>query len=227
MKFIIIGLGVFGTSLAEKLTETGHEVIGVDKDMNKVEMLKEKITQTISLDIQDPHTATYLPLKDTDIVVVCIGEDEGANIMATALMKKMHVKRLVSRAITPLHQTVLEAMGVEEIIQPEAETAERWTKKLTMKGIVDSFVLSSEYGIIEAEVPEEFHNKPLLEIDLTKKYGILVLTIIKKRNKKNFLGKDISRMIIQGLATPETVIEDGDIVVMFGKMHNIKKLIGQ
>ncbi len=227
MKFIIIGLGVFGSSLAEKLTATGHEVIGVDKNMNKVELLKEKITHTICLDSQDPHSASYLPLKDTDVVVVCIGEDEGANIMATALMKKMNVKRLISRAITPLHQTVLEAMGVEEIIQPEAETAERWTKKLTMKGIVDSFVLSPDYGIIEAEVPEEFHNKTLLEIDLTKKYGILVLTIIKKTDKTNLLGKKTVHMDIQGLATPDTIIKDGDIVVMFGKIKNIKKLINQ
>ena len=36
MNFVIIGLGNFGASLAKKLTALGHDVIGVDKDMDKV-----------------------------------------------------------------------------------------------------------------------------------------------------------------------------------------------
>lgn len=70
-----------------------------------------------------------LPLKDTDIVLVAIGEDQGANIMTTAIIKNIGVKRLISRAINPLHEKVLQAIGVDEIIHPEEETAERWAKK--------------------------------------------------------------------------------------------------
>ena len=81
MKYIVIGLGVFGASIAEKLTEMGNEVIGVDISMSKVEAIKEKITHAISLDATDIEAVKNLPLEDTDIVIIGIGEDKGANIL--------------------------------------------------------------------------------------------------------------------------------------------------
>ncbi len=136
MKFIIIGLGSFGASIAMKLTEMGHEVIGVDKSMDKVDALKESITHTICLDSTDAQAVSHLPLKDSNVVFMCIGENEGANIMATAVIKQAGVKRLISRALSPLHETVLQAMGVEEIVHPEEVTAERWAKKLNSEGVM-------------------------------------------------------------------------------------------
>ena len=88
MKYIIVGLGNFGSSLAEKLTALGNEVIGIDTRMSKVDAFKERITHTICMDSTDEFTVTGLPLKDTDVVVVAIGEDEGANLMTTALFQK-------------------------------------------------------------------------------------------------------------------------------------------
>lgn len=114
MKFLIIGLGNFGVSLAEKLTMQGHEVIGVDKRMEKVAAYKEKITHTICLDATDENVFKTLPLRNTDVVIVAIGEDEGANIMVTALCKDAEVKRLISRAVNRLHEKVL---GLSEFLR--------------------------------------------------------------------------------------------------------------
>lgn len=225
MKYIIIGLGNFGSSLAQKLTQTGHEIIGVDNNMDKVEAYKEKITYAICLDCRDQQSANHLPLKDTDVVIVCIGEDEGANLMATALMKQNKVKRLISRAISPLHETILEAMGIEEIIHPEEETAERWTKKLTMKGIVDSFSLSPEYSIIEARVPEKFTGKNLAQINSIKNFGVLILTTIKIIESQNILGASRNITKVQGVASSETVLEKDDILVMYGKIKDIEQFL--
>ena len=106
MKYIVIGLGNFGLSLAEKLTKLGNEVIGIDNSMTKVEAVKEKISHAICMDATDEYTMTGLPWKDTDIVIIAIGEDTGANIMATAMVKKLHPNRIISRAITPIHETI-------------------------------------------------------------------------------------------------------------------------
>ena len=119
MKYIIVGLGNFGASLAEKLTINGNEVIGIDTSMSKVEALKEKISHAICMDATDMYTVSGLPLKETDIVIVAIGEDQGANIVVTALFKNLQVKRLISRAINPLHETILQALGVDEIVHHE------------------------------------------------------------------------------------------------------------
>ncbi len=143
-KYIIIGLGSFGASLAEKLTQEGNEVIGVDASMAKVDAMKDKLSHVIRLDATDQITVSGLPIAQTDVVIVAIGEDQGANIMATAIMKNLKAKRLISRAISRLHEGVLQAIGVDEIVHPEEETAERWAKKLCLKGLVDSFELAGE-----------------------------------------------------------------------------------
>ena len=128
MKYIIFGLGTFGASLAQKLTEQGNEVIGVDLSMAKVDALKEKISHTICMDATDQYTVMGLPLKETDVVIVAIGENQGANIITTAILKNLNVKRLISRAINPIHENVLHAIGIDEIVHPEEETAVRWAK---------------------------------------------------------------------------------------------------
>lgn len=225
MKYIIFGLGNFGSALGQKLTQQGHEVIGVDNNMDKVDALKESISHTVCLDSTDQYTVSGLPLKDTDVVIVAIGEDQGANIMTTAVLKNLKVKRLISRAITPIHENVLEAMGIEEIVHPEEETAERWAKKLSFKGVVDSFELSGEYSIVEVNVPSKYAGQTLQEVGFRKKYNVVVLTTIKREEKKNVLGVNYNINHVQGVASPKTVLEENDILVIYGDNADIKKLL--
>ncbi|MDR9457108.1 MAG: TrkA family potassium uptake protein [Salegentibacter sp.] len=225
MKYIIIGLGNFGASLAEKLTTMGNEVIGVDNNLDRVEAIKEKITHAISLDATEFNAVTNLPLKDTDVVIVGIGEDLGANIMATALMKQLKVKRLVSRAVSSLQEMVLEAMGVKEIIHPEEETAERWSKKLNLEGVIDSFEVTGEYSIVETEIPKEYDGQTLQEAGLKRKYNIIVLTTIKISGEKNEIGVNKNVSSVQGVASAQTILHHGDVMVLYGNNRDIKKLL--
>lgn len=225
LKYLIVGLGSFGASLAQKLTEQGNEVIGIDTNMSKVDSLKEKISHTICMDATDEFTVSGLPMKDTDIVIIAIGENQGANVMATALFKNMQVKRLISRAINPLHEKVLQAIGVDEIVHPEEETAERWAKKLCLTDVVDSFDLGSNHSIIEAKVPENYIGKTLLEAKLREKFNLLVLTKIKQIEQKTTLGKTHIVTKVQGVATFETVLEKDDILVIYGANKDIQSFL--
>ena len=225
MKYIIVGLGNFGASLAEKLTAHGNEVIGIDNSMEKVDALKEKISHTICMDATDQFTVTGLPLKDTDVVIVAIGEHEGANIMVTALFKNLQVKRLISRAINPLHENVLQAIGVDEIVHPEEETAERWAKKLCLIGVVDSFELGTEYSIVEASVPFQYIGKSIGEIKMREKYNLLVLTTIKQTMIESKVGKNVTIPKVQGVANPDTVLEKDYILVLFGFNKDIQSFL--
>ena len=225
MKYIIVGLGNFGSSLAMKLTASGNEVIGIDSRMEKVDQYKENISHTICMNAMDEFTVTGLPLKDTDVVIVAIGEDQGANIMATALFKNQQVKRLISRAINPLHERVLHALGVDEIVHPEEETAERMAKKLCIKNVVDSFELSEEFSIIEANVPEEYIGKSIKDIGFRQKFNLLVLTTIKKEEVKSVLGKSETMERVHGIATPEMVLKENEILVLFGSNHDLEKFL--
>jgi trk system potassium uptake protein len=227
MKYIIIGLGNFGASLAVKLTSQGNEVIGIDNSMAKVDSYKEKITHTICMDSTDEFTVSGLPLNETDVVIVAIGEDKGSNVMTTALFKNLQVKRLISRAIDPLHEKVLTAIGVDEIVHPEEETAERWAKKLCMENVVDSFELSDNYSIIEISIPKKYVGKSILEIQLRKNYNILALTTIKKTEVKSVVGKSRNEDRVQGVASPDTILEENDILVIYGENKDLKRFTNQ
>jgi len=168
-----------------------------------------------------------LPLKSTDIVIIGIGEDQGANVMATALFKNLEVKRLISRSINPLHEKVLEAIGVDEIVRPEEETAERWAKKLCLINVVDSFELNDDFSIIEATVPKEYVSKTLKEVGFRSKYNLLVLTIIKKVEVTSLLGNSKVENQVQGVASAENVLEEGDILVLYGANKDLQHFLKQ
>ena len=225
MKYIIVGLGNFGASLAEKLTSIGNEVIGIDARMDKVDFYKEKISHTICLDSTDEFTVSGLPIKDTDVVIIAIGEDQGASIMTTALFKNLQAKRIISRAINPLHEKVLQALGINEIVHPEEETAERWAKKLTLFNVVDSFELSDEHSIIEANVPQKYIGKTIQEVGFRNVYDLLVLTTIKKTEVKSALGKTSLENVVQGVASPNQILEENDILVLFGSNTSLRNFL--
>lgn len=225
MKYIVIGLGNFGLSLAEKLTKLGNEVIGVDSSMSKVEAVKERLSHAICLDATDEYTMAGLPFKNTDVVIVAIGEDKGANIMATAMVKKLHSNRIISRAIDPIHETILEAMDIHTIVHPEEETAEKWAKKLSLKGMVESFELSGKYSIVEITLPERCIGKTVEQIGFRSNYNLVFVTLIRKIIEKNIFGKVKRVNEVQGVVNAETTLERADILVLYGENEDIKKFI--
>ena len=227
MKYIIIGLGNFGAPLGEKLTAMGNEVIGVDNHQSKVENLKETLSHTICMDATDEFTMKGLPWKETDIVIVAIGENQGANIMVTAMLKNLKVNRLISRAINPLHEKVLQAIGVDEIVHPEEETAERWSKKLCLSNVVDSFELNEEYSLIEAKVPKKFIGKTVGSIQWRETYNLQVVTLIKNKEVKSVLGKTRSVSEIQGVISDDWKLEENHILVLYGNNEDLNAFLGK
>lgn len=225
MKFIIFGLGHFGYALASRLTGMGHEVLGIDKSLDRVEAFKEDISHTICMDSTDAMAVNGLPLKDADAVIVAIGEDEGASIMTIAMLKKLKVKKLIGRATSPLQKTVLEAMGITEFVDPETETAERLAATLDIKGVLDSFQISEKYRIMEIDVPQKYVGLSIQEADLLNKYRVSVLTIIRKTVAENSLGITKTDPLVLGVLPPDFIMEDGDVLVLFGDLKDIEKLM--
>ncbi|GGB83417.1 potassium channel family protein [Dyadobacter sediminis] len=224
MKYIIFGLGSFGKSLAIRLTELGHETIGVDNNMQKVEQLKDRITHTVCMDCTDKNAVSSLPLKDADSAIVAIGEDEGASLLTTALLKQLGVKKIIGRVVSDLQKTVLEAMQIEEYILPEEESAERLAMRLDNSGIVDSFKISEKYSIIETRVPQRYVGMSLAEADLTNRYNVIVLTVLTlSKQSENGLAKIFKRA--SGIATPTTIMHEDEVLVLFGSLNDIEKLM--
>lgn len=224
MKIIIFGLGNFGLSLAMSLTKSGNEVIGVDKNMDKVNLVKDKIAYAICLDSTNELAYQALPVKQTDLAVVAIGENEGAAIITTALIKKLSDAKVISRSLSPIHDTVLQAMGIEFIVHPEQEAADKLTYKINLKNVVDNYKVDEHYSITEIKIPSGFIGKTLGELDIRGRFDLNVITFLRKKDKKNMIGLTTSVMEVAGVPSPHTKIEKGDVMVVFGLNEKIKEL---
>jgi trk system potassium uptake protein TrkA len=177
MNFIVIGLGNFGASLAKILTALGHDVIGVDKDLEKVEFFKDKIKSTVSMDITDIHALKTLPLKDCDRVIVCIGDDFGSSVKTTAQLRKLGVKNIYGRESSLIHKTVLNQIGVEETINPEYDTAVVFAEKLIMPGVWSIYNISDEIKIAEISIPDELIGEKLSQVKFSAFQNLAVIAL--------------------------------------------------
>lgn len=225
MKFIVLGLGNYGAALSTKLVVLGHEVIGADKKIDLVEKLNHQITHAIALDATSPEAIKGLPLRDVDAVINAIGEDEGVNIMATALLVQSGVKRIICRVTSPLQQTVLEAMNIKEFVYPEGDSAERMAYKLDLKGVTDSFQIGDRFKLIEIELPKRYIDHSLSEIDFLGQYRIQPVTIVREVESRNFLGTLRTTRVVQGVLQPDTVLRKGDKLLLFGDVLNLEKFM--
>jgi len=221
MNFVIIGLGNFGASLAKKLTALGHDVIGVDKDMALVDYFKDTVKNTVSMDITDIHALKNLPLKDCDMVVVCIGHDFGSSVMTTALLKKLGVDKIYCRESSLVHKTVLNSIGITNTVNPEYETAGIFAEKLIMSDVWSIYNISDEIKIAEISIPDDYIGKTLINTNFIEEYNIQLIAIkqLDKKQSTPTLEKWIS-VEDKNLET-EVVLEKDMRFIVKGKKKNI------
>ena len=227
MKVAVFGLGNFGRHLAIKLTQMGHEVIGIDHDMNKVDAIKSEVSYAVCMESNDPQAVSNLPLSEVDAAVVAIGEDQGANIMTTALLVNLKVRRVISRAINPLHEQVLNSMGVSDIVHPEEKAADGLARKLNLRRLVDQFELPGGFIIAEIVVPDKFVGKPLNEIVELRERKLGMVTVLRKESEKSFLGRRSIKLGALGVMDPDFVPSKGDILVLFGTKNDVVRFTGE
>ena len=228
MKVIVIGLGNFGNALALSLTETGNEVIAIDRDMEKINLLKDLVSHTICMDSTNELAYDAVPLKDADKVVVAIGENEGAAIITTAILKKLSDVKIISRAISPIHDTVLEAMGVNSIVHPEQDSARRLTQQINFKSTLENYQLDNNFTISEVKAKKDFFNKSLKELDTTNKFKLTLITIIREKEIHNIIGKKHIIKESIGRINSETVVQEHDTLVVYGNNKDIENYcVGQ
>ncbi|MEA1939765.1 MAG: TrkA family potassium uptake protein [Candidatus Caldatribacteriota bacterium] len=213
-QFIVLGLGRFGSAVATTLVELGHEVLGVDNNKERVDALKDKITQTVQANITEEKVLKELGVKNFDAAIVSIATDLEASILVTIMLKEMGLKHIIAKAQSALHGKVLEKIGVDKIVFPERDMGRRIARSLIIPNIKDYIELEPDYSLIEIEALPKFVDKTLSELDLRNKYGINVLGI---KRDHNF---NISPQA-------KEVIKKGDFLIVIGETKKITELVGK
>ena len=207
----VFGLGKFGMAVAVALAESGNSVIAVDMDPDRVDAAAETVTCAVVADVTEPDVLDNLGISNLDCVIIGVSTNMQASIMATILTKEKGVRFVVAKAENEIHKHILEKVGAEKIVFPEAEMGTRLARNLMGGEFVDLVELSKEFSMVEMPVPEAWIGKSLRELDVRGSYGLNIIGVKRGDNLKVNLN-------------PENPMEKEMTLVIVGKNVDLAKI---
>jgi trk system potassium uptake protein TrkA len=224
-RFLVIGLGQFGSEVAKALHDKGGEVLAVDNNMEAVENIKDYVTSAVCLNSTDEDAMKTLHVEDIDAAIVAIGEDWEASILATAILKDLGVENIIARSAGTLHGKILDKVGATRIVSPEISIADQLARNLISPGLLEHIALPDGHTIFQVKAREEFFDKTLIELDFRRNYGLLVVGINRRKAHVSEAGEiqyDTERITLP--AATEAIKKD-DVLVLVGMKEDIEKFL--
>ncbi len=203
-RFVIIGLGNFGSGLVEMLHAQGHDVIAVDINEEKVDQMRPFATRAVVMDATDARALERIGAVAADAAVVSLGVDLAASVLAVLALQEVGVQEIYAKAISGDHATILERLGVMEVIRPERETAFRLARRLSLR-LLNYMPIAAGYSIQEMPTPDAFIGKTLLELRLPQLYSVAIVAI-----------HDVLRDEIHVVPSADYILKDSDTLTVVG-----------
>ncbi len=222
-KFAVIGLGRFGGALARNLAQRGAEVIAIDKDSKLIDEIKEEVTLAVRLDSTDEEALRSQGINQVDVAIVSIGEDFEDSVLTTALLKRLGVKTVITRArasrtASRIQERILELVGADRVVLPEVEMGKRLAQSLSISNVLDYVPISDKYSAAEIYSPGSFWGKTIGELRIREKYKVTILEIKKMSGE----GKEAKVKKINYFPQPSDMIEKGDILLVAGEEKDVE-----
>lgn len=203
---IVIGLGRFGSALADTLVELGHQVLGVDADPNIVQDALGRLAHAVQMDSTNLRALEQLGAKDFQVAVVAIGTDIEASILTTAALADLGIPRIWAKAVTEAHGRILERVGAHHVVFPEHDMGQRVAHLVTGR-MMDYIEIDEGFALVETTPPAHVVGKTLGEAGIRATYGVTVVCIKP-------LGQSFT------YATPDTVMAAEDILLVAGEKRH-------
>jgi trk system potassium uptake protein len=205
---LVLGLGRFGSALAETLIDLGHEVLGVDADPRIVQDLTDRLTHVVEADSTDSEAMQQLGAGEFGRAVVGIGTDLEASILTTSVLVDLKVPDIWAKAITVPHGRILERVGAHHVVFPEHDMGRRVAHLVTGR-MIEFVQLDEGFALVELRPPRQIVGRSLGDAQVRKRYGITVVCIKPKGGAFTY-------------ATQDTVPGPGDILVVAGETDRVK-----
>jgi trk system potassium uptake protein TrkA len=211
-QFVVIGLGIFGRTVAVNLARSGHSVLAVDLDQREVDRAAPELDSVVRADSTDEQALRELRLERVSCAVVAIGAQAmEASILTTALLRQMGVPRIVARSLSELHARVLRAVGAHEVVSPEEEMGHRLARRLAEPNVLERLELGEDAELVELAAPESFIGKTLVDLNVRQQFGVTVVAVRRAGAVRASLGAGDR-------------LEPGDVLVVIGDPEGASRL---
>jgi len=209
---VVIGLGIFGRTVAVNLARSGHSVLAVDLDQREVDRVAPELDSVVRADATDEQALRELRLERVSCAVVAIGAQAmEASILTTALLRQMGVPRIVARSLSELHARVLRAVGAHEVVSPEEEMGHRLARRLSQPNVLERLELGEDAELVELGVPESFIGRTLVDLKVRQQFGVTVVAVRRAGSVRASLGAGDR-------------LEPGDVLVVIGDPEGASRL---
>lgn len=173
----VLGLGKYGMSLAQNMYEMGADVLIVDKDEDRLEDCAEFSTAAVCADLENEDEVVALGLKNMDIVVVAMGGNLAASIMAVAVAKEQGVPKIVAKSASNRMSSILKKIGADKVIIPEEYSGQQSARILASNVFLDYFQVDNTLCMVEMKPLSKWVGKNLCELNIRKHYKVYVVAV--------------------------------------------------
>lgn len=236
----VIGLGIFGFEVAQRLEQEGFVVIAIDKDAEIVESIKDKVSQALVLDSTDELALKASNVDSVGLVINAIGmQNLEQSILTTAILHQFNIPKIIARATSKLHKRILQQVGATEVINPEQKMGRRLATRLANPNLTEMLNLAGDVCVAEVPLPFSFCGKSLLDVDVRKRYGVTVVGVQRMTVKSSLsddkptsraqfeAGRslDQKRKLIVHIDAKSDKFDADDTLVVIGREKDIAKLV--
>lgn len=206
---LVVGLGRFGSALAEDLQRLGHEVLAVDASAALVQEWSDRLTHVVQTDATNEAAMRQLGADSFDMAVVAIGTGIEASVLTTGVLIDLGIREIWAKAITAAHGRILERIGAGHVVYPERDTGKRVAHLISGR-LMDYIEFDDGFAIVKMRAPRQAHGRTLADSALRSKYGVTIVGV--KRPGQDFT-----------YARPETLVHPDDLLIVSGLSDVVEK----
>ncbi len=217
-QFAVLGLGQFGSAVTENLLRYDCEVLVIDSDPDRINEVKAKVTTAVIGEATDRATMVKFMGEGIDCVIISLGPQIEASVLATLYAKEAGVKEILVKANSRDHAKILESVGATQIVSPSEEQAKRVATRLVRPNVLDSLPLADGFSVWGIKAPSQFVGKTLQQLDLRKEMRLDVIAIRHGGNAAGDSGE------LESIPAADREIRVGDTLFIVGREDDIAKI---
>lgn len=223
--FVVLGLGQFGRHTAMTLYAGGGDVIAIDADESRVEMVKDDVGQAICMNATDIDALRSIGAGKADTAIVALGEDDlEASIICCSALSDMGVGRIIVRSASEEHGRILSRVGATRVIYPEMQMGEQLAKSLIATGVLDQVTLSTGQIVAYIRPRHDLVGKSLGELKINDRYRLALIGIQQPKRTIDDRGELHEELILIPVPDMDNVISEDDILIVVGSQNQIDQV---
>jgi trk system potassium uptake protein len=176
-RFVVIGLGHFGSFIAKRLYELGHEVIAIDSRANLVDAHGPFVTRALVGDATQKEVLDEAGADGADVAIISTGDNLSASILSLLALRDLKVNTIYVKVQSLEHARIADALGATDTVFPEMQSATNLATRITSTALLHYTAYSEHFSIQEMAVPASWNGKSLHELKLPQEHMIQVVAV--------------------------------------------------